>query len=217
MLTHKPDIQIRNICSEISSIIKRNIGRNIKQLSFLFCRSNNGTAEFSYIVKLVRFFRKNILGCFIRSSITTGYPNYNDIFFIKNNGFNNGIVQWLYKMAITHKFLQNSVNFTLFHSFDRKNRTSVNFFHANDNISTANVVYIIRECTNAVDNWIRIPISLIFNSCRFHNSFIDQIFNIYRYCHIRLLMFFCNIIITSALVFVNTFDDILSKPSTIQC
>ena len=60
----------------------------------------------------------NILWSFVGSSEPSGYPYYNYPYILKENGFDNRLIERLNKMTMIMKFFQNTINSTLFYSFD---------------------------------------------------------------------------------------------------
>lgn len=116
-------------------------------------------------------------------------------------------------MAVSHKLLQYPINFALFNSLDLENRTAIHFLHANDDIPTANFINVIRKSANTVNDGVRVSIPLELNTGGFHNSFIDYILYIDRYCHgsflvLGVCVFF---IITLIYLYVNSVDNFFRR------
>ena len=67
-------------------------------------------------------------------------------------------------MTIPDTFFKNTVNFSLLNAYDRENGTSVFFLYTYNDISPADVIYIISKSANTMNNFVRIPGFFKFNS-----------------------------------------------------
>ena len=58
--------------------------------------------------------------------------------------------------------------------------------NADDDVSPAPVVDIIRECANRMENLLRIPSLLVFDPRTFHLALANQVFDVNRQSHLRI-------------------------------
>ncbi len=125
-----------------------------------------------------QFFR-----CFVGSVGASGCPDDQDLFILKVNRLNERCVIRSQFVAYFKQFLLDSVDFRERDSNRWQNRASTVIFDSDYDITTAPIVKIVGECSDAMHCRDRVPAPFKLDPLPLHSSAVYQITDIHRKSH----------------------------------
>ena len=131
---------------------------------------------------------RDFLGSRVRSRLTAGSPEHDQLLTGKLLDAEHGKVGRLDQVAILQKLPLNLVEMILRDTDRRKDRLAACIaILPDDDVAAAEVLEVVGECAQRADEGIRIPPCLVFNPIPFDRALPEQILQIDRELAVRAL------------------------------